>query len=65
MFTAPGERVRRPSTAILPTRFYVARRTLEARAGRSAGRSLPWHGRGLGFKSRPVHSNNSFLGSLE
>ena len=25
------------------------------RAGRSAGRSLPWHGRGLGFKSRPVH----------
>ena len=27
------------------------------RAGRSAGRSLPWHGRGLGFKSRPVHFN--------
>ena len=23
-------------------------------AGRSVGRSLPWHGRGRGFKSRPV-----------
>ncbi len=21
------------------------------------GRSLPWHGRGLGFESRPVHLN--------
>ena len=25
------------------------------RAGRSAGRSLSWHGRGRGFKSHPVH----------
>src|SRR3989442_15258915 len=24
-------------------------------AGRSAGRSLSWHGRGRGFKSHPVH----------
>src|SRR5213594_1145786 len=27
-----------------------------SRAGRSAGRSLSWHGRGRGFKSHPVHS---------
>src|SRR5207249_12106329 len=26
-----------------------------SRAGRSAGRSLSWHGRGRGFKSHPVH----------
>src|SRR5438309_1692975 len=26
------------------------------RAGRSAGRSLSWHGRGRGFKSHPVHT---------
>src|SRR2546427_11760494 len=26
-------------------------------AGRSAGRSLSWHGRGRGFKSHPVHSS--------
>ena len=29
-------------------------------AGRSVGRSLPWHGRGRGFKSLPVH----FLSSI-
>src|SRR2546422_279689 len=28
-----------------------------SRAGRSAGRSLSWHGRGRGFKSHPVHSS--------
>src|SRR2546422_2018369 len=29
-----------------------------SRAGRSAGRSLSWHGRGRGFKSHPVHTYN-------
>ena len=28
------------------------------RAGRSVGRSPPWHGGGHGFKSRPVHSHH-------
>ena len=35
-----------------------------SRAGRSAGRSLSWHGRGRGFKSHPVHSRSS-RGSFE
>ena len=40
---------------ILPTRLFGVSAYSRSRAGRSAGRSLPWHGRGLGFKSRPVH----------
>ena len=42
-----------PSIYIQKNQFAVPNQILWA--GRSAGRSLPWHGRGLGFKSRPVH----------
>src|SRR2546422_5832862 len=47
-----------PGGPRLSTRIHIPLPdTAASRAGRSAGRSLSWHGRGRGFKSHPVHSS--------
>jgi hypothetical protein len=64
-FTWRGDRLRprgdRPRSAHLGPRLTTTKALKKGsaskapRAGRSAGRSLSWHGRGRGFKSHPVH----------